>query len=47
MQLKKLDLNVQFRMEARADTPLSSDDQALKAMREAAKQLGLKFETNE
>jgi hypothetical protein len=47
MQLKKLDLNVQFRMEPRADTPLSSDDQALKAMREAAKQLGLKFETNE
>ena len=47
MQLKKLDLNVQFRMEARADTPLSPDDQAVKAMREAAKQLGLKFETNE
>jgi len=47
MQLKKLDLNVQFRMEPRADTPLSPDDQALKAMREAAKQLGLKFETNE
>jgi hypothetical protein len=47
MQLKKLDLNVQFRMEARADAPFSPDDQALKAMREAAKQLGLKFETNE
>jgi hypothetical protein len=47
MQLKKLDLNVQFKMEARADTPLSPDDQALKAMREAAKQLGLKFEIDE
>jgi hypothetical protein len=47
MQLKKLDLNIQFRMEARADSPLSPDDQSLKAMREAAKQLGLNFETNE
>jgi hypothetical protein len=34
-------------MEARADAPLSPDDQVLKAMREAAKQLGLKFETIE
>lgn len=47
MQLKKLDLKVQFRMEARADTPLCPDARALKAMREAAKQLGLNFETNE
>jgi len=43
MQLKKLDLNVQFKMETRADTPLSPDDQALKAMPEAAR-FGFKFE---
>jgi hypothetical protein len=47
MQLKKLDLSFQFKMEARADNPLSPDDQSLKAMREAAKQLGLKFEIDE
>ena len=47
MQLKKLDLNVQFKIETRADTPLAPDDQALKAMREAAKQLRLKFEISE
>jgi len=47
MQLKKLDLNVQFKMEPRTDAPLSPDDQALEAMREAAKKLGLKFETSE
>jgi hypothetical protein len=46
MQLKRLDLNVQFRMETQADTLLSPDDQALKAMR-GAKQLGLKFKTTE
>lgn len=33
MQLKKLDLTVQFKMEPRADPPLSPDDQALKALR--------------
>jgi hypothetical protein len=47
MQLKKLDLSVQFKMETRTDSPLSPDDQTLKAMREAAKQLGLRFETEE
>jgi hypothetical protein len=47
MQLKKLDLSVQFKMETRTDSPLSPDDQTLKAMREAAKQLGLKFEIDE
>jgi len=47
MQLKKMDLNVQFRMETQADILLSPDGQALKAMHEATKQLGLKFETTE
>lgn len=45
MQLKKFDLTVQFKMEPRADPPLSPDDQAFKTIREAAKQLGLNFET--
>jgi hypothetical protein len=46
MQLKKMDLNVQLRMETQADTLLSPDDQTLKARR-GVKQLGLKFETTE
>ena len=32
MQLKKLDLTVQFKMEPRADPPLSPDDQAWEAI---------------
>jgi hypothetical protein len=47
MQLKKLQLGVAFEMEAAADKPLDPDDPALKAMREAARQLGLDFETKE
>ena len=35
MQLKKMDFNVQFRMETQADTLLCPDDQVLKPMRGA------------
>ncbi|MBI2567876.1 MAG: DUF499 domain-containing protein [Candidatus Schekmanbacteria bacterium] len=41
MNLKRLTLGVQFRLEARDSAPLDPNDPALKAMREAARQLGL------
>ena len=47
MNLKKLHLGVQFEMEVSADQQLDPNDPALKAMKEAARQLGLKFETEE
>jgi hypothetical protein len=44
MQLKDVRLGVDFKLEAAADKPLDANDPALKAMREAARQLGLHFE---
>jgi hypothetical protein len=44
MHLKKLGLGVQFEMVAPDDQPLSENDPAIKAMKEAARQLGLKLE---
>ena len=44
MRLKHLRLGIQFELEAPADQPLSEDDPAYKSMKEAAQQLGLKFE---
>ena len=40
----KLRINIQFDMEIPDDQEISSDDSILKAMQEAARQLGLKFE---
>lgn len=42
--LKQLRLGIDFEMEAQADQPLDEDDMTLKAMRESARQLGLKVE---
>ena len=47
MNLKKLNLGVQFEMETLPDKALDSNDPSLKAMKEAARQLGIKFETEE
>jgi hypothetical protein len=47
MNLKKLGLGVQFEMVLPEDRPLSENDPALKAMKEAARQLGLTFEAGE
>lgn len=47
MNLKKLGLGVEFEMVLPEDRPLSEDDPALKAMKEAARQLGLTFEAGE
>jgi len=44
MNLKKLGLGVQFEMVLPEDRSLSENDPALKAMKEAARQLGLKLE---
>lgn len=44
MNLKKLGLGVQFEMVLPDDRALSENDPALKAMKEAARQLGLKLE---
>jgi hypothetical protein len=44
MNLKKLGLGVQFEMVLPEDSPLNENDPALKAMKEAARQLGLSFE---
>ncbi len=43
MNLKKLDLGVQFEMELPEGRALSENNPALKAMKEAARQLGLKL----
>ena len=47
MNLKKLKLGVQFEMEAKPETPINPNDPAVKAMAEAAKQLGLTFQIDE
>ncbi|MBI2917634.1 MAG: ATP-binding protein [Chloroflexi bacterium] len=47
MHLKKLSLGIQFEMETGADQSLDENDQTLKTMREAARQLGLEFEAGE
>lgn len=47
MNLKKLHLGVQFEMEAGEDKGLDPNDSSLKAMKEAARQLGLDFEVEE
>jgi hypothetical protein len=47
MNLKKLGLGVQFEMVLPEDRTLSENDPALKAMKEAARQLGLTFEVGE
>ena len=47
MNLKKLSLGIQFEMETLPDKELDMNDPSLKAMEEAARQLGIKFETEE
>jgi hypothetical protein len=47
MNLKKLQLGVQFEMEVPEDRQLDSNDPTLKAMKEAARQLGLTLEVEE
>ncbi len=47
MNLKKLGLGVQFEMVLPDDRRLSENDPALKAMKEAARQLGLTFQIEE
>jgi hypothetical protein len=44
MQLGSLKLGIQFELEAHPTSPMSPDDPALKAMRESARQLGLKID---
>jgi hypothetical protein len=44
MKLKKLGLGVQFEMVLPEDSPLNENDPAIKAMKEAARQLNLSFE---
>jgi hypothetical protein len=41
MKLKRLGLVIQFELDAPDDQPLYEDDNAVKAMREAARQLGV------
>ncbi|MDA8238962.1 MAG: hypothetical protein M0Z67_01190 [Nitrospiraceae bacterium] len=47
MQLKKLNLGIQFEIEPSSEHPINKNDPAFKAMQEAAKQLGLKIEIRE
>jgi len=47
MNLKKLKLGVQFEMETFPEKELDPNDPSLKAMQEAARQLGMKFETED
>lgn len=47
MRLKKLGLGVRFEMALPDDGALSEDDAALKAMKEAARQLGIKLQIEE
>ena len=47
MNLNKLNLGIQFEMETFPDKELDSNDPSLKAMQEAARQLGIKLETEE
>jgi len=44
MNLKKLKLGVQFEMQLPEGTIINKNDPALKAMKEAARQLGLTLE---
>jgi hypothetical protein len=44
MNLKRLGLGVHFEIVPPEDRPLSENDPALKAMKEAARQLGLEFD---
>lgn len=43
MNLKKQKLNIEFEFEANQNSPLSAEDNKVKAMKESAKQLGLEF----
>lgn len=47
MHPKKLHLGIEFEIETGEEKALDPDDQTLKAMREAARQLGLEFDTSE
>ena len=47
MGLKRLKLGIQFVLQAKDDAPLNPDDASLKAMKEAARQLGLDLTTEE
>lgn len=47
MNLKKLHLGIQFEMETSPERELDPNDPSLKAMQEAARQLGIRFETEE
>lgn len=47
MDLKKFNIAVQLDLEAKSDKPLDLNDANLKAMNEAARQLGLSFEPEE
>jgi hypothetical protein len=47
MNLKKLHLGVEFEMEASPGKEFDANDPAVKAMQEAARQLGMNFETDE
>ncbi|MBW1911012.1 MAG: ATP-binding protein [Deltaproteobacteria bacterium] len=47
MNLKKLNLGIQFEMETFPDKELDPNDPSLKAMEEAARQLGIEFEKEE
>lgn len=47
MNLKRLNLGVNFEMEAASDRPIDANDTNLKNMQEAARQLGLTFEIDE
>lgn len=44
MNLKRLQLGIAFEMDAKPEQPFNMDDQAIKSMKEAAQQLGLKLE---
>jgi hypothetical protein len=47
MNLKRLTLGIGFVLEAQDGAPLEANDSNLKAMREAARQLGLSFVTED
>lgn len=47
MNLKKLNLGIQFEMKTFPEKELDPNDPSLKAMQEAARQLGIKLETEE
>jgi hypothetical protein len=47
MDLKKFNIAIQLDLEAKTDKPLDPNDSTLKAMNEAARQLGLSFDVEE